>query len=157
MVVESLKSAQVGWNPAIVVATVDSKHRFHAHPTVWRSRAPRVRGHHRPRGRIYSHQDGKDNMDGCYPWMNRSSIGRTWSLGMALNLLAFILVSEGFNEPRPWQEKHTPRCEGAAKTVHSAGNNYLSPCWAHEGDWWPRELLSSLANVHVRGNKEFIQ
>ncbi len=70
-------------------------------------------------GGIYSYQDAKDNMDGCYPWMNCSSIRRTWSLTMALNLLAFILASDGFNEPQPWQKKHTPRCKGAAKTVHS--------------------------------------
>lgn len=65
------------------------------------------------------------NTNGCYPWMNRSSMGRAWSLRMALNLLAFILLSQRFNEPQPCQENTL--CEGAAKTIHSRKQQALDP------------------------------
>lgn len=45
---------------------------------------------------------------------------------MALNLLAFILLSEEFNEPQQCQE-NSPRCRGAAKTVHSGKQQALEP------------------------------
>lgn len=80
------------------------------------------------------HPSGWHNMDGCYPWMNRSSIIRTWLLRMPLNLSPFILLSLRWVQWASTRSgKHTPRCQNRSqwKTISMRACRYLLVCAAY--------------------------
>lgn len=98
--------------------------------------------------------------------MNRSSIGRTQSHRSALNLLAFMLVSEGFNEPQPRQEntlhaaescqnrsRRGAACTRARRQLLAVATH--STCHLVEHKRVSDD--STLCESECEGNKEFMQ
>lgn len=116
---QPLKSAEVGWalwpqymtNTVFMLTRPFDGHVCHANKgiTTPGEFTPLRRG------------GGKDNMDGCYPRMNRSSMGQTRSLRWFWIYWPFISLSRWGSMGHDHKKKkpHTPYCKGAA--AKSAG------------------------------------